>query len=199
MRPNMMIQSEKLSDDARFQQLCTQIQSTDEISFKLLGLVPLLSAAGIAGIFLKAEPLLSPVVYLVSIFAGILTLALFIWERRNIEICKWLRERAGDLEARYRKDPCEVGHFVRFPKATWGKTEAEKIVYVLTTFTWLGLPWLVDLSLRQNGQDVVIPSMIFYSHTVITVLVSVAVIKLAFAPIEPTPAPVEVDDKTPAK
>src|SRR6266571_2454828 len=88
-----------LSPDRRFQELCAHIGTTDEISFKLLGLVPLVSGAGIAAVFLKAEVQPSALICLLSLFAAIVTMALFCWERRNIQICKWLRDQAANLEA----------------------------------------------------------------------------------------------------
>jgi hypothetical protein len=133
--------------DRRWQELCTHIRTTDDISFKLLGLVPLVSVAGIATSLLKAEPKFTPLVALLSLFAAAVTVALWIWERRNIQTCKWLRERAAKLEEPF----CSAstpGHFFAFPKEPGGqgKTKAEKLVYGLTIASWLLLPAAVFAS-----------------------------------------------------
>ncbi len=179
-----------VSADCRFQELCTHLRATDEISFKLLGLVPLVSAAGIA-VFLKAETQLSPLIYLVSLFAAIVTLALFCWERRNIQTCLWLRDRAADLEGQAGTGP---GHFVHFPRSPLGlgKTEAEKAVYAVTILAWLLLPGLMDVSVEVNRQAIPVPEWIPVAHRVFTWLIGAATVTLVLLPVTAKPArPVE--------
>src|SRR5262245_61779994 len=110
--------------DRRWQELCTHIRTTDDVSFKLIGLVPLVSIAGIAASLLKAEPKFTPLVALLSLFAAAVTLALWIWERRNIQTCLWLRARAAKLEEQV-LGSSTPGHFYAFPvsPAGLGKTE----------------------------------------------------------------------------
>lgn len=126
--------------DARWQGLCTQIQATDDISLKLLGFVPLITVAGIATSLFKAEPKLVPIIALLSLFAAGITLAIWVWERRNIQTCLWLRCRAAELEERA-FGPF-AGQFAGFPDkpGRQGKTEAERMLYGMTIGAWLLLP-----------------------------------------------------------
>lgn len=73
---------------AIYREVCNNIRSTDEISFRLLGLVPLLSAAGIFGISLSEAFASSPLAIVISFFAAIVTGALFMWEWRNLKSCR---------------------------------------------------------------------------------------------------------------
>jgi hypothetical protein len=138
----------KLSADRRFQELCAHIRTTDDVSFKLLGLVPIVNGAGIAAVIVKNEMRPSAVIYLVALFAAVVTLALLCWERRNIQICKWLRDRAASLEADALGQGIPAGHFVNFPQSALrlGKTEAEKFVYAVIIASWLLLPWVLNAS-----------------------------------------------------
>ncbi len=174
-----------LSADRRFQELCTHLRATDDISFKLLGLVPLISAAGIATVFLKAEPRLSAFVYFVSLFAAAVTLALFCWERRNIQICKWLRDRAAELEAQAIGNPTGTGHFINFPQSPLGlgKTEAEKAVYAVTIATWLALPWFVNVPLVMDQQTIPVPEWIPFAHRIFVWLVGAGTLIFVLLPV----------------
>ncbi len=143
-----------ISPDQRFQEVCAHLRATDDISFKLLALVPLVSTAGIATVFLKAEPRLTTLVYFVSAFAATVTVALFCWKRRNIKICKWLRDHATALEQHAINCETTSGHFVGFPRAVIGKTGAEKAVYTSTIIAWLALPYFVNTSVAVEMQVV---------------------------------------------
>ena len=137
--------------DRRWQEMCTHIRTTDEISFKLLGAVPLVSAAGIAASVLTTDVRFTPVFVLFCLFAAGVTLALWIWERRNIQTCLWVRERAAKLEKQTFGDM--PGHFCAFPDAPGrkGKTIAEKIVYGLTIGSWLLLPGAILATAPQKA------------------------------------------------
>lgn len=68
-----------LDVNALYSQICTNIRTTDEISFKLLGLVPFASGAGIIGISTIDKASLIPRVrLLITLFAVTITFALFI-------------------------------------------------------------------------------------------------------------------------
>jgi hypothetical protein len=71
-----------------YSEVCINIRATDEISFRLLGLVPLVSAAGIFGISLNKEFATSPLAVVISFFAAIVTGALLMWEWRNLKSCR---------------------------------------------------------------------------------------------------------------
>jgi hypothetical protein len=133
--------------DQRWRELCNGIRATDDISFKLLALVPVVTIAGIATSLFKAEPRFTAVVALLSLFAAAATRALWIWERRNIQTCRWLRARAAELEAQV-LDAETPGHFLSVPlqPGGQGKTEAEQLVYGLTIGAWLLLPGAVFMS-----------------------------------------------------
>ena len=129
-----------LSVDRFYAETCTNIRATDEISFKLMGFVPLVSGATLLTFFLK-ESIPSdktPLVVALALFAALITLGLFRWELRNIQTCSWLRRRAEALEEalvatsgapRQPKPPLRIG-----------KTEAEKSIYSITILAWLIMP-----------------------------------------------------------
>src|SRR6266487_1755543 len=83
-----------------YAETCANIRATDEISFKLLGIVPLLSGATLVTFFLKGPVAVekAPLIITLSLFAALITLGLFRWELRNIQTCSWLRSRAEALE-----------------------------------------------------------------------------------------------------
>lgn len=123
--------------------LNTNIRFTDDISFKLLGLVPLFSGSGILVALLRSEYIWSPAIYAMAAFGALITLGLFRWELRNIQICLWLIKCGGAMEGT--DDAAWPGQFYGRPDAPTGigKTEAEKLIYGVTIFTWLLLPWLI--------------------------------------------------------
>jgi hypothetical protein len=130
----------------RYSEICTDIRTTDDISFKLLGFVPLVSGIGIFAVLdlLGGGVAPWPTTVFVSLFGATITFALFRWELRNIQICKWLRKRAEDLERDELKltagpflgrhdAPMFLGHHI-------GKEQAEKLLYTTTIAAWLSLP-----------------------------------------------------------
>jgi hypothetical protein len=133
-----------LTTERVYAETCANIRATDDISFKLLGIVPLLSGATLLTFFLKehvaAEK--APLVITLSLFAALITLGLFRWELRNIQTCSWLRRRAEALER------CVVTSAVApqqpQPPLSIGKTEAEKWIYSVTIIAWLVLPAVVS-------------------------------------------------------
>lgn len=86
-----------------YHEVCTNIRTSDDISFKLLGLVPLISGSGAAILSLNkiwAQTGSVPIL-LISIVAAMITFGLFKWEMRNVQKCEWLIKRAADLESSY--------------------------------------------------------------------------------------------------
>jgi hypothetical protein len=136
-----------LGADKLYEQLSANIRATDDISFKLLGLVPLVSGAALGTLLLKdAQPMgerLSPtLITLFALFAAAVTLGLLRWELRNVQECAHLIGIAGAL-ARERLDGVGVppARQARPPRPQGiGKTEAEKIIYGATILAWLALP-----------------------------------------------------------
>jgi len=147
--------SSKLSAAAekRYSEICTSIRTTDDISFKLLGLVPLLSGAAIVAL-LKGDIAPTPLLGFVSLFGAVVTFGFYRWELRNIQTCEWLRDRGADIEINDFR--LEKGLFAgrsqkEFPAprlfgVSIGKTNAERIIYTTTIIAWLTLPWLNPLS-----------------------------------------------------
>ena len=130
-----------ISLDRLYQEACAGIRATDDISFKLLGLVPLLSGAAMLVLFLKESipPARAPMIYGLAMFAALVTLGLFRWELRNIQTCKWLRARASMLEATASIQGSSLPVQPTAPLSI-GKAEAEKWVYSTTIFSWLAVP-----------------------------------------------------------
>ena len=124
-----------------------KIKETDEISFKLLSLVPLISGVGIFTLLTQntikigENEMQIPIIvfWLTGIFGALITYCIYRWELRNIQTCKAYRDEAKKIEE---KELGQVGIFMNFPKTTIGKTEAEKGIYFLTIFFWLLLPVL---------------------------------------------------------
>ena len=128
-----------LSAERVYSETCNSIRSTDDISFKLMGFVPLVSGATLFTFFLKEPiaPQKADLVVGLALLAALVTLGLFRWELRNIQTCNWLKRRAEALErnmaiAKLPKPPTGIG-----------KTEAEKWIYSITILAWLSTPPLV--------------------------------------------------------
>src|SRR5215472_6008654 len=114
-----------LSRDRLYQEIRADIRATDETSFKLMGLVPLVSGAAFLTFFFEDKVRAQPhVVVALSLFAALVTLGLFRWELRNIQICSWLLRRSEAIE-----EPTGVKPARPKPPRGFGKTEAEKAVY----------------------------------------------------------------------
>jgi hypothetical protein len=147
-------------EDARglYDQVCANIRATDEISFKLLSLVPLVSGGGIT-LLLSTNTSLArlPLVVFVGLFGAVVTFGLFRWELRNIQTCSRLIRVGASLE-RERFELLSSGQFsgrknepaprlysgsLRVPaffRQEIGKREAEKIIYPAVIVAWLLLP-----------------------------------------------------------
>jgi hypothetical protein len=147
-------------EDAKqlYDQVCANIRATDEISFKLLSLVPLVSGGGIT-LLLSTNTSLArlPLVIFVGLFGAIVTFGLFRWELRNIQTCSRLIRLGASLE-RERFELPSTGQFsgrknepapslyagrLRVPaflRQEIGKREAEKIIYPAAIVAWLLLP-----------------------------------------------------------
>jgi hypothetical protein len=134
-----------VAPEKRYAEICSNIRATDEISFKLLGLVPLVSGAGIFVLLDRSkQPAWSPMAVFVAVFGAVVAFAIYRWEIRNIQTCRWLIDRAAELERKglglasgqfYGRDPAPVLLGRRM-----GKTEAERLLYWTTIAAWLLLP-----------------------------------------------------------
>ena len=86
-----------------YKDITTNIRTTDETSFKLLGLVPLGSGIGAGALTLMKEldalgryPDAAMAGF--SLVGALITFGLFRWELRNIQKCNWFISRAARLE-----------------------------------------------------------------------------------------------------
>lgn len=137
----------KSSDAVALEKIYLEIRAairvTDDISFKLLSLVPLVSGTALIGLLLQTRTLPAPLVMLLALFAGGITLGLFRWELRNTQTCSWLMTYADALEkhALTAEGMGELFQARPHPPQHVGKTEAEKSIYLTTVLAWLSLPW----------------------------------------------------------
>jgi hypothetical protein len=152
-----------------YKEICQNIRVTDEISFKLLGIVPISAGIGSGALtVLEKSSLLTNsysgfIVLVLSIFGALITFGLFQWELRNIQRCKWLIARAAMLERQLFShdisnpqfkgiaseedlEALELSgiHLAPIRKRPWGKTQAEKLIYWTAIGTWF-VPMLVGL------------------------------------------------------
>jgi len=81
-----------------YAETCAQIRASDEISFKLLGLVPLVSGVGILVLLGDEKLSWSPATAFASVVGAVVTFALYRWEMRNVDYCSLLVKRAAELE-----------------------------------------------------------------------------------------------------
>lgn len=133
-----------MNEEKVYEQVCQDIRVTDDISFKLLGLVPLIPTVSLVAMVLKGEVHFSTGLLAFSWFGAFITLGLFRWELRNISTCEYLRSQAvkleksllgtTDLDSKW-DSPGLIGSLFKT-----GKTEAEKFIYALTVVAWLALP-----------------------------------------------------------
>lgn len=134
--PNIM----KHDPGKLYAEVYASIRETDQISFRLLSFIPLVSGSG-AGLLtiLLNNNILKPLpIILISALGAIVTFGFYRWELRNIQTCNRLYKRAtfleqrigfGDLAGR-ETEPRLLGRPI-------GKTEAEKIIYTASVFAWV--------------------------------------------------------------
>jgi hypothetical protein len=120
------------------------IADTDNISFKLIGFVPLVSGAALLTILFDRTKLPLAVMSLVALFAAAITLGLLWWELRNIQTCHWFILLARELE---QKTVTELDFTRPASPGGVGKHGAAKIIYGTTVICWLILPISVMLPL----------------------------------------------------
>jgi hypothetical protein len=144
-----------------YKDICSNIRVTDEISFKLLGIVPLTSGVGAGAlVILEKSQLLAGYSGLavagLSAVGALITLGLFLWELWNIKKCIWFiarativeREMRGQTHPRLQFDGMvreealgaatldEVSLALLFAPP-WGKPHAETLVYLAAIGAWL--------------------------------------------------------------
>jgi hypothetical protein len=134
-----------------YREVCAGIRTTDEISLKLLAAVPLVTGVGItlvvrepsAGVGGNTRALL-------SLFAAIVTFAIYRWERKNIATCRHFRTWAAILERDHfkvqsRSEEKSVAGDLPHGRVTtprilgqsWGKTQAAALLYWTAILGWV--------------------------------------------------------------
>jgi len=127
-----------------YTEICTGIRETDDASFRLLSLVPLVSGTALIAVIFQ-QSLRPEVELLLSLFAAGITFGLFRWELRNIQTCSWLLRFAEAIESDALQSHPKAENFCKRPDAPHriGKTKAEKLIYTVTILAWLALPLAV--------------------------------------------------------
>ena len=131
-----------LESESVYKEICQNIRETDAISFKLLNLVPLGSTlgGGLLALLQKnallensSRPVIGSAIVLLSLAGATIVFGLHKWELRNIQKCKWLIDRAAELE------PQGAAQYKGWSQQTsvWGKTRAEKLIYTASMLIWL--------------------------------------------------------------
>ena len=145
----------QLDVGAVYQKVRAEIATTDDISFKLMGLVPLVSGAGLLGLVFsdKGATLASmggsgssaTALTVLCLFAALVTLGLFRWELRNVQSCNWLVARAHELEVRGLAALDLDPSLLTRPTAPdgIGKELAEKCIYGSTVVARLTVPFAI--------------------------------------------------------
>src|SRR5262245_49124682 len=147
-----------------YKEIYANIRDTDEISFKLLRIVPLSSGLGAGALVLLdksglLEAFAAMAVIPLSLLGAIVTFGLFRWELRTIQRCLWLISRAASMEVDILKQPklqydgmakeehrhaCAVSdiRLASLLDRPWGKTQSEKLVYLAAIAGWL-VPFVI--------------------------------------------------------
>jgi len=134
-----------------YREVCAHIRATDDTSLKLLAAVPLATGIGITILVRTSTQDLPGVARSVlSLFAAVITFAIYRWERKNIATCGHFREWAAVLERDHFKLPLpivETGAPRTHPHGgvsapaffgrSWGKTQAEILLYWAVIVSWL--------------------------------------------------------------
>lgn len=126
-----------------------QLRATDEISLKLLAIVPTITAVGISLLIPKdlSAKAASPQMIAIGIFGAWISFLVYLWERRNIQICKWHRDRISAIEKAelgvservVNADDVNLGDPPPVLKWNVGKSSAECLIYTSVIVAWLAL------------------------------------------------------------
>jgi hypothetical protein len=141
--------SDSITPAKMYEVLQVGIKETDQISFKLLGLVPLVNGAALLTAVLGIGSSRAPAILVLSLFGAVVTLGLFWWELRNIRYCLWYIKLTEFFEAAVLGQIGVPEELRRRPTAPGGvgKRKAEKLIYSTVIFSWLTLPvMLLDRS-----------------------------------------------------
>ena len=170
------LEGTQLDETKLYERLCADIRATDEISFKLLGLVPLVSGTALITVVLGDPPLDESLVVVLALFAAAITFGVFRWELRNLQTCRWLIRCAEYIEEEALGRQDSPNRLPLQPKPPQGlsKRHAEKWIYAVTIATWLGLPRFILDDLREWS----------LTHAVFSILLGGLTVWSLFADVE---------------
>jgi hypothetical protein len=174
-----MSDGEVLGKAELYTEIIANIRATDEISFKLLGLVPLVSGTALVAVILQDVTARPTLIVLFALFAAAVTLGLFRWELRNVQECSRLLRHAEALAEPVLEQsgvPAGLRRRAAGPQGV-GKTEAEKLVYSATIAAWLVLP----LALGAVRWDAWRTSTLAVTYLVIAGLILLCTVASLFA------------------
>ncbi len=157
------------------------LRATDEMSFKLIGLVPLGTLLAFIGTFFKEIKEWNDWFYLIGVFGSLVVFGIYRWELRNIQNCYKYCDiiEALDLESTIK----DVGKYQKpqfFNKMNVGKTQSEKLIYSVLIISWLVLPFMLRASTTNSSTGVVL----LVCYLVFCVLMIAALADSAFRKIK---------------
>jgi hypothetical protein len=139
-----------------YQEVCTSYHAIDDVRIRLMGLLPLVSGAGIV-VLLRPDVLDLEDKYYppIGIFGFLVTLGLLLFEVRGVQQCYALIALGKDIE----KSLHIEAQFTHRPKQLvgLGKTSAARVIYpaVLAAWTFITLFKLEDFKLIFNEAAVI--------------------------------------------
>lgn len=163
-----------------YKEICINIRATDDISFKILQAIPITSALGSGTLTYLQGPnqlngRLAGAVIPISLLGALITFGLFKFELKNIRKCRWLIACAARLETQLQPARHLTNEGLPFRGIAsqadlraqrmeqidissrgkklwdWGKTEAEKFIYITAIIAWL-IPTLVAIHALSAGK-----------------------------------------------
>jgi predicted ester cyclase len=122
---------------AEYQEICKSHEAIADFRGRLLGLLPLASGTGIF-LLVYRQPAADSSGFLVAagLFGAVVTLGLYLYEKRGMSECLLLRERGAALECRLRLSP-DVARFRNNPSRFVGPQGAGPIVYFAVMAAWI--------------------------------------------------------------
>lgn len=134
-----------------YHEVCEHIRATDDTSLKLLAAVPLATGIGITLLVRPStQDLPGGARSLLSLFAAVVTFAIYRWERKNIATCAHYGDWAAVLERDHFRLPMPADEeqaprsyphgrvaVPAFLGQSWGKTQAEMLLYWTVIISWL--------------------------------------------------------------
>lgn len=123
-----------------YSEICNSWRMLTDVRFKLLGLVPTVSAAVLISLLSRSKPDegLSPFSRIViSIFGLLITLGISIYEQRNSELYDDLINRARRIEQELGIDTGQFLGRIKLSKPWINHKNAIKLIYVTAVLGWL--------------------------------------------------------------